>query len=338
MTKQPVLIDLEPTVAKKKKTAKQTPADAPVVPEIDVPLPPENNMQTMTSWVARKPSFWTRLFWWSLLTLIGFVVSVAFWDFVTAMMDRNFWLGRAALTLIILCVSGVLVFAMKELAAFARLRRLDSLRAAADAAYARDTVQQARNFSDRLERLYQGRRDLAWAFAKVKEQRAVLLDADAHMALVENTVMSELDKQATKEIESASRQVATATALIPLAFADVVVALTVNIRMIRRIAEVYGGRSGTFGSWRLLKVVAAHLVATGAVAIGDDMIGAIAGGGVLSKISRRFGEGIVNGALTARVGLAAMDVCRPMPFRAAKKPSVTAMMRRALVGFIGKGG
>jgi putative membrane protein len=150
--------------------------------------------------------------------------------------------------------------------------------------------------------------------------------------------MAELDKQATKEIESASRQVATATALIPLALADVVVALTANIRMIRRIADIYGGRSGTFGSWRLLKVVAAHLVATGAVAIGDDMIGAIAGGGVLSKLSRRFGEGIVNGALTARVGLAAMDVCRPMPFRAVKKPSVTGMMKRALVGFVGKGG
>ena len=42
--------------------------------------------------------------------------------------------------------------------------------------------------------------------------------------------------------------------------------------------------------------------ATGAVAAGDDLIHTVAGGGVLAKVSRRFGEGVVNGALTARVG------------------------------------
>jgi hypothetical protein len=52
------------------------------------------------------------------------------------------------------------------------------------------------------------------------------------------------------------------------------------------------------------------------VAVGDDLIGSVAGGSVLSRVSRRFGEGVVNGALTARVGVAAMEVCRPLPFGA----------------------
>jgi putative membrane protein len=105
--------------------------------------------------------------------------------------------------------------------------------------------------------------------------------------------------------------------------------------MIRRIAEIYGGRAGAFGSWRLTRTVLTHLVATGAVAVGDDLIGSIAGGGVLSKVSRRFGEGEDNGALTARVGVAAMEVCRPMPFTAQPRPSVTALVRRALTGLFG---
>ena len=63
--------------------------------------------------------------------------------------------------------------------------------------------------------------------------------------------------------------------------------------------------------------------------------GSVAGGGVLSKVSRRFGEGVVNGALTARVGVAAIEVCRPLPFHAAKRPSVTALVRRALTGLFG---
>jgi putative membrane protein len=102
--------------------------------------------------------------------------------------------------------------------------------------------------------------------------------------------------------------------------------------MIRRIAEIYGGRSGTHGSWRLTRAVMSHLVATGAVAVGDDMLEPILGGGLLAKLSRRFGEGLVNGALTARVGVAAMEVCRPLPFTRAPRPSARSIVRTALSG------
>ena len=106
--------------------------------------------------------------------------------------------------------------------------------------------------------------------------------------------------------------------------------------MIRRIAEIYGGRSGTLGSWRLLRAVMTHLVATGAVAMGDDMLGSVLGGNLLARLSRRFGEGVVNGALTARVGLAAMEVCRPMPFSDGRRPRVTSIIQTALTGLFAK--
>ena len=144
--------------------------------------------------------------------------------------------------------------------------------------------------------------------------------------------MAPLDAAARREIETAARQVATVTALVPLAFADVLAALTANLRMIRRIAEIYGGRSGVLGSWRLTRAVMAHLVATGAVAVGDDMLEPLLGGGLLGKLSRRFGEGLVNGALTARVGVAAMQVCRPLPFGPDKTPSARGIVRTALAG------
>ena len=125
------------------------------------------------------------------------------------------------------------------------------------------------------------------------------------------------------------------TAIVPLALADVAAALMANLRMIRRIAEIYGGRAGAFGSWRLLRTVLTHLVATGAVAVGDDLIHSVAGGGILSKLSRRFGEGVINGALTARVGVAAIEVCRPLPFVALPKPRVTNLVSRGLAGLFG---
>ena len=163
-----------------------------------------------------------------------------------------------------------------------------------------------------------------------------MLDADAMIALTERSLFAPLDAMARREIEAASRTVAGATALIPLALADVLTALSMNVRMIRRIAEIYGAHAGFFGSWRLLRSVATHLLATGAVAVGDDVIHSVVGGSALARVSRRFGEGVINGALTARVGIAAMEVCRPLPFAALPRPKVTNVIGRSLTGLFGQ--
>ena len=84
----------------------------------------------------------------------------------------------------------------------------------------------------------------------------------------------------------------------------------------------------------MTRAVLSHLVATGAVAVGDDLLEPVLGASVLSKLSRRFGEGLVNGALTARVGLAAIEVCRPMGFEGLSKPRLGKVLQCALRGFV----
>ena len=121
-----------------------------------------------------------------------------------------------------------------------------------------------------------------------------------------------------------------------LAMADMIAAFVINLRMIRNIAEIYAGRGGVFSSWRLLQSVMSHLITTGAVAIGDDWLGQLFGTSLLAKLSRRFGEGMVNGALTARVGRAALEVCRPLEFRTEDRPKVTQILKRALQGVFDK--
>ena len=162
------------------------------------------------------------------------------------------------------------------------------------------------------------------------------MDADALLDLVETEVMAPLDRAALAEVEAAARQVAMVTALVPMALADVATALYANLRMIRRLSEIYGGRSSSLGNLRLLRRVFAALLGAGAMALADDLVGSFASGGVLGRLSRRFGEGVVNGALTARVGLAAMEACRPLPFVALEKPGTTATTSRALAGFLAR--
>lgn len=325
--RQPVVIDLDTP----KTQPLVTPAEAPPVPE---PLRPTGMpaMERVTGLVARKPSKLFRLFIAALVALLGFMLSVAMWDFAAELLSRNLWLGRAALALLALTLGALGLMALQELAALARLRKIDGLRGQAEALHSAATLAQTQVFSRKLAQLYKDRADQRWALAELSEHSAEILDPEGMLAVTETTLLLPLDKLATQQIETAARQVATATALIPLAFADVIAALAANIRMIRQIAQIYGGRAGGLGSWRLIRAVAGHLVATGAVAVGDDLIGSVAGGGVLSKLSRRFGEGMINGALTARVGIAAMEVCRPMPFNSQPRPRVTQVIKRALTG------
>ena len=87
-----------------------------------------------------------------------------------------------------------------------------------------------------------------------------------------------------------------------------------NLRMLRRLAAIYGGRPGFAGSFRLGRRVIANLIAAGGLALTDDLIGQFIGQDVLRRLSRRLGEGAFNGALTARIGVATITEVRPMPF------------------------
>ena len=297
---------------------------------IAVPSPPP--MQMAATLAARRPSRLARWFWGLLLSVLAAIVSISAWNFVQSLLTQYPLLGMGFSVLLVGLLLVSVVIIARELLAFGRLRRVDSLHRAADAALADENLEASRKVARDLNALYANRPETAWGRERLTEGLNDTFDAHAVFALAEKELMVPLDAAASKEVEQAARQVATVTALVPLALADVVTALVANIRMIRRIAEVYAGRSGTLGSWRLTRAVMAHLVATGAVAVGDDLLGSVAGGSVLGKISRRFGEGMVNGALTARVGIAAMEVCRPLAFTKQTRPSVSQLVKRALAG------
>lgn len=320
---RPVLIELD--------TPAPSPADALPVPD---PLPAGGAVVAAAVVATSRRSWLTRAAGWAIGAFATAVLSVAVWDFVVALLARNEMLGGIVAALGVLALVMLAALILRELRGLSRLQRLDRLRAEVVVARA-GPLAAARAVAARVGALYAGRDDLAWARARLAERQADVLDADALLALTEVELMAPLDAQARAEVEGAARQVSLATALVPLALVDVGVALWANLRMVRRVAEIYGGAPGTFGAWRLMRRVFGHLLATGAIALTDDMLSSVAGGGLISKLSRRMGEGVVNGALTARVGVAAIEVCRPMPFAALDRPRVSALVGRALSGLVG---
>lgn len=312
----------------------RSPTEAPAIEDAPDPAPGGPRaaaMQALAQGAWRRPSRLVRAFWGLLAALLVAMLATAAWQFVTTLLERSEPLAWGALILLGAFVIVCLGLALREAAGFARLRRIDRMRGALIRARTgpKDAAERA---ARDLVRIYKARPDMRWARAAFEDGMPDLFDADAVLDHTERAILAPIDAAAQREIEAAARQVAGITALVPVALADVAAATLVNLRLIRQIGALYGGRTGFLGAIRLLRAVLTHLVATGAIAIGDDLLEPLLGGGLVGKVSRRFGEGLVNGALTARVGIAAMEVCRPMPFTATARPSLRDTVRRALAG------
>jgi putative membrane protein len=148
--------------------------------------------------------------------------------------------------------------------------------------------------------------------------------------LAERELMTPLDQEARRLVSAAAQRVSIVTAVSPRAMIDVLFVLVASLRLIRQLALLYGGRPGTLGMVRLLRHVIAHLAITGGMAASDSLLQQMLGHGIAAKLSQRLGEGVLNGLLTARLGLAAIDVTRPLPFTALPRPALADLARDLL--------
>jgi putative membrane protein len=148
--------------------------------------------------------------------------------------------------------------------------------------------------------------------------------------LAERELMTPLDQEARRLVSSAAQRVSIVTAVSPRALVDVLFVFVASLRLIRQLALLYGGRPGALGMISLLRHVIAHVAITGGMAASDSLIQQVLGHGLAAKLSQRLGEGVLNGLLTARLGLAAIDVTRPLPFTALPRPVLADLAKDLL--------
>ena len=257
---------------------------------------------------------------------LGLLVSLAIGLWVDALIrdlfSRNDWLGYLAIAAAAIAVLALLGVVLRELVGLRRLAAVQDLkRDVADAALsAKPSV--GRAIVARLVHLLSARPQTARGRARLAETEGEIIDAAHLIELAERELMAPLDREARALILGSAKRVSIVTAVSPRALVDLGYVIYESSRLVRAMAELYGGRPGKIGMLRLMRDVIAHLAVTGSIAMGDSLVQQVLGHGLASKLSARLGEGVINGLMTARIGIAAMDLCRPMPFRALKRPGI----------------
>ncbi|MDQ0558479.1 putative membrane protein [Rhizobium mesoamericanum] len=256
----------------------------------------------------------------------GILFSLAFglWtdSLIRNLFTRADWLGYTALAVLAIGILAIVAIVIRESAGLMRLTAVQTIKAEAEAAIVETKPAKARALVKRLETLLSGRPETAKGRATLKAAEGDIIDAPHLITLAERELLAPLDRQARALIVNASKRVSIVTAISPRAIVDLLYVLYEAARLIRAMADLYGGRPGTLGMVRLMRDVLAHLAVTGSIAVGDSLVQQVLGHGLASKLSARLGEGVINGLMTARIGIAAMDLCRPLSFHALKRPGI----------------
>lgn len=308
-----------------------------VVETTPAPLEHDDDLATLVASLDQKPREadyrypsrswrWFGLFMGAIIGLLSLALGLAMDDLVRNLFARNDYLGWIGLGLVGLLVLTSLLFILRELLALARLRTITHLHDLSEKARTSNKTRDARLLSRNMIQLYRDRPDMARARSTLQAHQGEIIDGANLVDLVERDMMTRLDAQARSEIIAAAKRVSVVTAISPRAIVDLLFVLAQTIRLIRRLSALYGGRPGFLGLMRLTKLIGGHLAITGGIAAGDSLIQQVLGHGLAAKLSARLGEGIINGLMTARIGIAAIEVCRPMPFHANEAPKISDIL------------
>ena len=265
---------------------------------------------------------WGALFWSAVSGLVVMGLGLAVVRLVTDLLSYSPALGYAAAILAGIAGLALLAILTRELAGLARLASVDTARAHAARAIESDDRVQGQAVVGELLSLTRRMPNLARGRARLENPRNDIIDGRDLVHLTERELMPQLDAEARRLIGAAAKRVSVITAVSPRASIDMLFVLFNAVSLIRKLATLYGARPGMLGFIRLFRHVISHLAVTGGMAATDSIIQQVIGHGVAAKLSARLGEGLLNGLLTARLGLAAMDVTRPLPFSALPRPSL----------------
>ncbi|MEA9389389.1 TIGR01620 family protein [Acerihabitans sp. TG2] len=129
-----------------------------------------------------------------------------------------------------------------------------------------------------------------------------------------------VDVRVRNAISRSAAESALMIAVSPLAIVDMGFIAWRNLRLINHIASLYGLEVGYFSRIRLFRLVLLNIAFAGVsewvTEVGMDWMSQ----DLTARLSARVAQGMGAGLLTARLGIKAMELCRPLPWIDGDKP------------------
>ena len=270
---------------------------------------------------------WGNILLTSLGTLVVMWLGLTTTKLVEDFFVWSFTFGAIALGVACVAALALLALVLREIFGLWRLRKIEQVQLAVARAINHNDKTSATWALSEMAELYQGRSDMAWSLKTWTEHKNDIIDPPDAVRLAERILLEPLDEIAHRIVAKRAKRVTLLTTVTPAAALDMILVGAQNLFMIREIAENYGGRPSFIATLRLSKLVITHLAVAGGLALSENFLHLFVGKGLLGRLSARFGEGAINGILTSRIGLAACEVCRPIPKQESKRETLTSLAK-----------
>ncbi|AHF76950.1 hypothetical protein Sant_1898 [Sodalis praecaptivus] len=283
----------------------------------------------LTHALTPKRSLWRRMVVAGVGLLALSSVAQGIGAFVNAWQQQQ-WFSLGALTaagIIVLAALGAIYGEWRRLY---RLRERVTLRDHAADLLKSHALGEGRAFCQRLA----AQAGIGADHPALQRWQAALHDSQSDrevVALYARVVQPVIDRQVRLTISRFAAESTLLVAVSPLALVDMSFIAWRNFRLVNRIAALYGIELGYFSRIRLFRLVLVNIAFAGISEwvreIGMDSVSQ----DLTARLSARAAQGMGAGLLTARLGLKAMELCRPLPWLPGEKPRL-GEFRRELLG------
>jgi len=256
----------------------------------------------------------------SLGLLLGLMLLVDTYHFIVQQYSSSLFIGTLFLSLILIITGTALTLSWRAYKNIQTLRTVSKLQKEGRQLIESEDYGRAIPYLNKIAQFYVDKPDF-----NNRLERFYLTLNDSHhdrevCSLFSHQLMKEIDQQAYSIVTQRSKEIALMTMISQIAFLDMLLTLWRDVRMIRDVAILYGGKPGFLATMSLIIGVLQDLIYADVSEVAADSVAEIMGGSVLSLMSAQAAQGIGSGIITARIGLQAMQSCRPLPFLEEEKP------------------